>query len=123
MAWESHPHSGRLNEVLGELCAVQVEQMNTRDQLTISLWTATVAEGNLGLGDGGWTKSDLDHHCLPYTTYLDVGTQVVLAQLQDLLPALHRGAQVHIRYLDDTAASGRPNPSGYRWFYSVKVLV
>jgi len=54
-----------------------------------------------------------------FTTYLDHGAQVALAQLEAMLVAFANGTPVQVRYVDDTASSGRPQPSGHFWFYSV----
>jgi len=116
MAWEYHPPDELLDEVVGTLVYVQVEQMNSRDQLTVRLRPSGGAAGGAGdvlpgvVGDG---------ESLRYTTYLDIGTNVSLPQVQDLAVALVRSRTVKLRYLDDTVASGRANPSGHLWFYSV----
>lgn len=100
MAWVDHPSSRDLSWVTGTVDYLQVDQMDTRDQVTVKLRSFV---GGLGA----------TYESERYTTYLDVGAAVALAQLLLLRQALVHQAQVEIGYLDD---------GSYRWMYSVTVL-
>lgn len=119
MAWEDHPASRDLFVDSGRIVWIQAEQMNSRDQLTVRLQLEADGSGGGSGGDGLGGGGVGQVRYRKYTTYLDHGAQVALAQLEEMLVAFVRSTAVQLRYLDDTATSGRPQPSGHYWFYSV----
>lgn len=89
--------SAALLAVYGYVEYIQVEQMNSRDQVTVKLRQYNA-------------EDDLEGEAFRYTTYLDTGTTVALAQLQLLRQGLDRGGAVKLRYVETT---------DHRWMYSV----
>lgn len=103
-----HPPSSGLDEIYGYVATIRVEQMDNRDQVWLNLSSYTQR----------WSGA-LHETITQFGAYLDVGTTVVLAQLQLLREANVRGLPVKLRFLDDREGQDRQDPSGNRWFYSV----